>query len=220
QGTPLNVFCRVDIMRGTLGFGACQYVLDLDGLDAQSSPTPALVMEWIEKQVKAGRAAKSRDKIAQRLDQMCGHVEHADRRIQAYQELARVLAQETASADASSPDAKALARIGAIAQELLDEASAYTQRGSATDQARKETEAAMQALDSPQAADALTPISERLHGLGEAQDRALSKGRMAVRRIDQLALDLLNEEAASSTFARTVHERALRLLHDTPERSE
>ncbi|MCC6698228.1 MAG: hypothetical protein IT365_21575 [Candidatus Hydrogenedentes bacterium] len=220
QGTPLNVFCLVDIMRGTLGFGACQYVLDLEGLDAQSSPTPALVMEWIEKQVKAGRAAKSQDKIAQRLEQMCGHVEHADKRIRAYQEFARAIAQETGTRSDSSSDATSVARIGVIAQELLDEVNAYTQRGSAPDLARKEMESVMQALGSPQPADALAPVSKRLHLLGEAQDRALSKGRMAVRRIDQHALDLLNEDAKFSAFAQTAHERASRLLREPPERSE
>ena len=220
QGTPLNVFCLVDIMRGTLGFGACQYVLDLEGLDAQSSPTPALVMEWLEKQVKGGRAAKSREKIAQRLEQMSGHVEHADHRIHAYQEFARAIAQETAATDSASPDAKSLARIGEIAQELLDEVNAYAQRGRAPDLAREEMKAALQALDNPQPADALVPISKRLHSLGEAQDRVLSKGRMAVRRIDQRALDLLSEEATSSAFAQTAHERASRLLYETPERSE
>ena len=220
QGTPLNVFCLVDIMRGTLGFGACQYVLDLEGLDAQSSPTPALVMDWIEKQVKAGRATKSRDKIAQRLEQMSGHVAHTDQRIRAYQEFARTIAGETAAADSASPGAESIARIGAIAREVLTEVDAYAQSGNAPELARKEADAVLQALDNAQPAEALQPISERLHALGEAQDRLLSKGRMAVRRIEQRALDLLGENAASSAFARSVHEQASKILHETPERSE
>ncbi len=192
QGTPLDVFCLVDIMRATLGFGACQYVLDLEGLDAQTSPTPALVMDWVEKQFKAGRADRSRATIEDRLHAMLEHVTHADKRIKEYQAFARELIDAIGD-DIESREgmgsAVARAKVRAIASEMERQTQAYDALGDAIATAQSEASLVMDAIGQDDALDRCRHASTRLHTLGRAQDRALSKGRMAVRRIAQVAND-------------------------------
>ncbi len=218
QGTPLNIFCLVDIMRGTLGVGACQYILDLEGLDAETSPTPALVMDWVEKQFKAGRAEKAQGQIEERLSAMVAHVSQAHERIQAYAEFARQLREqlEQASGSASAAaDKEALSRIADIADEMLDAVNAYHTLLSPSEAAEEKAAAVLHLIGQDDAYEKCQVINEELHRLGAAQDRALSKGRMAVRRIDQQAMDLMAAKSPESAFARDVHEQTMAFLQDT-----
>jgi hypothetical protein len=216
QGTPLDVFCLVDIMRGTLGFGACQYVLDLEGLDAQSSPTPALVMDWVEKQFKAGRDTRSRGTIEERLAAMVDHVNHADARIKAYGAFARELIASIGDNKALGKgmgEAKTAARIHAIASELVRADVAYDAIGNTVALASEEAAVVVAAIGQPRGEERCAEVAERLHSLGSAQDRVLSKGRTAVRRIAQIARDAEAREPGLE-MAATVLDRASELLRD------
>lgn len=193
QGTPLNVFCLVDIMRATLGFGACQYVLDLEGLDARTSPTPALVMEWVEKQFKAGRAERSRDTILERLNAMSDHVTHADQRIKAYGAFGRELIQllgDSKELATGMGVAEAARKMGVIASELEQSIGVYEAMEDPVVATREASADVVAAIGQTDGLDRCERIAQELHAIGEVQDRILSEARMATRRIAQLAADI------------------------------
>jgi len=217
RGTPLDVFCLVDIMRGTLGFGACQYVLDLEGLDAQSSPTPALVMEWVERQFKAGRDERSRALIEERLEAMVDHVTHSDQRIKAYGAFARELIasfEDNTRLGEGIGESETVRKMTAIAVELIRANEVYETLGVPMALAREEAARVVAAIGQPNGEDMRVEVAERLDSLGATQDRVLSKGRMAVRRVAQLAQDSLKREPDWEAGA-TIFQRANDVLSKT-----
>lgn len=205
QGTPLNVFCLVDIMRATLGFGACQYVLDLEGLDAQTSPTPALVMEWIEKQFKSGRDERSRAGITDRLGAMVEHVTHADARIAAYGEFAGELLKLLGDSKELGPTvgvADEVRKMREIASELEGTIGAYEALDDPVAASKEASTEVAAAIGQSDGLAHCERIASRLHLIGDVQDRMLSEGRMAARRIAQLAADMGNNEVATTIQGR------------------
>ena len=84
QATPLTTFTPIDILRGTLGVGPCQYILQTEGLSSDANPTPDNVMTWIEKQFSRKKEKKAADEIRERLAQMVEHVGQAQARIDKY----------------------------------------------------------------------------------------------------------------------------------------
>ncbi len=122
QATPLTTFTPIDILRGTLGVGPCQYILQTEGLASDANPTPDNVMTWIEKQFSRKKEKKAADEIRQRLAQMVEHIGQADARIDQYGRMFAEVeglcdtaaAGQTPAAGAASPRAilSALARSG------------------------------------------------------------------------------------------------------------
>ena len=84
QATPLTTFTPIDILRGTLGVGPCQYILQTEGLASDANPTPDNVMTWIEKQFSRKKEKKAAAEIRERLAQMVEHVGQAHARIGQY----------------------------------------------------------------------------------------------------------------------------------------
>jgi hypothetical protein len=177
QKTPLNLFLLVDTMRGTLGVGPCQYILDLEGLDAQTSPTPALVCDWIGSRFKKKRAAKDADKIRERLAAMVGHVEHAEQRIAHY----RAFAEKMRSA---------LAEVNVNASALDTILNDKNAQNNVDPHIKAEALAKkLTALLGEEAWEApFNEINGALHDLGTQQDRSLSRYRMALRRLKQACI--------------------------------
>ena len=84
QATPLTTFTPIDILRGTLGVGPCQYILQTEGLASDANPTPDNVMTWIEKQFSRKKEKKAATEIREQLAQMVEHVGQAHARIGRY----------------------------------------------------------------------------------------------------------------------------------------
>ncbi len=87
QATPLTTFTPIDILRGTLGVGPCQYILQTEGLASDANPTPDNVMTWVEKQFKRKKEKKSAAEIREQLAQMVEHVGQAEARIGQYRQM-------------------------------------------------------------------------------------------------------------------------------------
>ena len=102
QATPLTTFTPIDILRGTLGVGPCQYILQTEGLASDANPTPDNVMTWIEKQFSRKKEKKSADEIRERLAQMVEHVGQAQARIDQYR---RMFAEVEALCDTAAAGA-------------------------------------------------------------------------------------------------------------------
>lgn len=176
--TPLSVFCPTDVMRNTLGCGPCQYLLDREGLGAAAHATPADVTKWVERQFKRKRARRNADQIGQRLKLMAEHVQHAEARISQYERFAR----QVQSVCAGVKDGRG-EKIRGIAEETVRSIASHRERGSMVDIAARVGDQIAALIGKPAALAECEKLGEQARSLGAAQDRALSKCRLSVRRI-------------------------------------
>jgi len=183
EATPLNRFVLVDIMRGTLGMGPCQYILDLEGLDAQSTPTPALVSEWVESLFKRKRAAKSVSKIRERCDDMLVHVAHSEARIEDYKKQAVHL--EELIADSEFKGSGLESEITRLFGNLYKSIDALAPKRRTQDDVGTLVASIFELIEKEEWESSMKTIVDDLHGIGHAQDRTLAKCRMAFRLIEQ-----------------------------------
>lgn len=215
--TPLNVFCPTDVLRGTLGVGPCQYILDLEGLPADASPTPEEVARWVRQQVERKRAGRRATQIAERLGQMAAHVGRVEGRLAMYAAFAE-RARQGAEAAGPAEGASFPLALGALAKHLADCARLPADAGSKT-AARLAADIARLTKAEPSAKTTAQCIAacEALRALGLRLDRALASSRMAVRRVRQLCLTAEASETSAGS-AKAMRAQAEGLLW--PERAD
>jgi hypothetical protein len=197
--TPLTVYCLVDVLRNTLGCGPCQYVLDAEGAGPEQQVTPDSVADWVEQQFERGRQARRADQIEERLAAAVLHVQWMAGRLSAYEELStRVLAVLPERPPLDDP---ALGRIVRLASRLREDAGMLTYGLEITARAAA-TAARLNALaraDGP-AAEA-SELCGELREVGAAQDRALARCRLTVRRIRLVLSGLRDADVAAAVRA-------------------
>lgn len=196
--TPLDVFCPTDVMRNTLGCGPCQYLLEREGFDAAAHPTPADVTKWVERQFKRKRAKRSADQIEERLGLMAEHVRHVQARLARYEALAKEV--QALCVDPRNE------KMRGLAEQMAQEMAAHRNAMKSTPRADELGGRVAALIGKANALAECQALSEQIRAIGAAQDRALSKCRMTVRRIKVLCLD------APRGDGRDMPERVLKLI--------
>jgi len=197
--TPLTATCPTDVMRNTLGLGPCQYILACEGMAAEGDPTPNSVATWVEKQFEQKRQNKAGDEIKERLEQMVKHVAEARARIERYLQFAARLR------GASGPKPELFS---AIADDIERAAASGTAAAAAPERARELAAEVAALLGQTNAVPACQRLAKEIRAIGAAQDRALAKCRMNVRRAGQPARTL----AATSPLDNGAGQQVLRLI--------
>ncbi len=211
--TPLTAFCPTDVLRNTLGVGPCQYILQTEGLQSDTNPTPDNVMTWIEKQIARKRQKKAADEIRDLLKQMTEHARHADDRIQRYAGLGRDVQGLCAEGEVSGPLRTAAATLKPIAQDVQRRATPPDV--SAAPQRVSELAAQVAAL-----IDQTDPLAEcqrlgsELRSVGAVQDRALASARMSARWLRARAQMLAAGDPSVAGWTRKVQELVDATLQD------
>ncbi len=176
KATPLTTVLPIDVMRNTLGVGPCQYVLQAEGLASEANPTPEQVSHWVEQQFRRKKEKAARDDIKDRLAQMADHVGRVQTRIGQYGESAkqlRTLCQKHAG-DASA--ARCLAIL-----DHLDQAAAM--KGDEPKTAKQLGDAVVALIGKENALEECQKLGEQIRAIGSAQDAALARCRLHVRRL-------------------------------------
>ncbi|MCC6153146.1 MAG: hypothetical protein IT367_05275, partial [Candidatus Hydrogenedentes bacterium] len=196
QATPLNEFLLVDVMRSTLGVGPCQYILDVEGLDAQTAPTPALVCEYVESQLRKNKSRQNPTAMRERIGAMAEHVEQAEARVAAYASLSgkiRVLGGGALTSD--NAETREMVRI-------LDDLDATIVKLAPARRTPKEAKALAEQLasltDQASWQDSFQRVNAELRAIGSAQDRTLATCRMDLRRLKQYCRSV-ERRASNST---------------------
>jgi hypothetical protein len=152
-------------------------------------------MNWVEKQFQQKKDKKVADDIKERLGVMLEHVSAAKGRIQRYVQFASQARQQLAG----QPVAEGL-------RSILNEMDGFAATGltlAASPEKAKTLAGAVEALiGKPDAQKECAVLGQQLRTLGAAQDGALARCRMAVRR-------LIAE--AGTTEANQQHEPSLTL---------
>ena len=109
--TPLTMLLPIDVLRNTLGVGPCQYLLQAEGLASDDDPTPAAVMDEVERLFSRRRDRQSSEEIQQRLEQAVGHIGAVQARLEHYAAGAKRL-QAIVDAQLKANSAQAAVRLG------------------------------------------------------------------------------------------------------------
>ncbi len=210
--TPLMALCPIDVVRNTLGVGPCQYILQTEGLGAETNPTPDSVMTWVEKQFSRKKQNKAAAEIRELLDQMVQHIGHAQARIEQYGRVARDVRVLCTSA-AESPAAKALRQTATRLEQTV--AASRSAPVPAERAARIAAAVANLTGKANVLADCET-LGEEARAIGASQDRTLANCRMMVRWLKQSAVMLAEDDPGAAALAGEVQTRAERMLQSPP----
>lgn len=176
RATPLTAILPVDVMRNTLGVGPCQYVLEAEGLASEANPTPEQVSHWVEQQFKRKKEKAARDEIEDRLAQMLDHVARVQARIGQYGESAkqlRDLCQKHAADESAARCLAILDHLGQAAMAMGEEPKA----------AKQLADAVAALIGKENALEECQRLGEQIRAIGSAQDAALARCRLHVRRL-------------------------------------
>lgn len=187
--TPLTAVLPIDVLRNTLGVGPCQYLLQSEGLATESDPTPAAVMDGIERLFTRKRDRQSANEINERLDEMLKHLGDARHRIdqhRAVEKKLRVAFESCAAAEtaAPTPATEAIRRELDRLRSLLDDNSA------APETAEECTKLASQVrtlIGQPNSVEQVRRLGAALRNIGHRQDAARSGALQLYRRLYALA---------------------------------
>ncbi|MBM4040378.1 MAG: hypothetical protein FJ290_17870, partial [Planctomycetes bacterium] len=173
KATPLTTILPMDVMRNTLGVGPCQYVLQAEGLATEDNPTPEQVSHGVEQQFKRKKEKTAKDEIKDRLAQMADHVGRVQARIGQYGGSAkqlRALCQKHEGAE------RCLAIVGQLEQ-------AATMKGDEPTAAKQLADAVAALIGKENALEECQKLGEQIRAIGSAQDAALARCRLHVRRL-------------------------------------
>lgn len=212
RATPLRVFCPIDILRNTLGVGPCQYILEKEGFGSELHPTADQVMGWVENLFKKKKEKQASAQIEERFEQMVEHMRQTQTRIGQYGDFARRLRK-------LRDEQKSNKAVGAASGKLWGIVDDLEQNVIIRSQASRPSESAGHLADKIIAligqGDALTQcqkLGSQIRAVAAAQDRALSKCRMAVRRIKQQCMMVAGREPQAADFAGEVQQMAKQML--------
>ena len=212
KATPLTAFCPTDVLRDTLGVGPCQYILQTEGLASETNPTPAKVMDWIEKQFEKGKQQEAANQIRDLLGQMTEHVGRARKKIERYGQFGHeigLLCAAEGEGQHAPENADSLSRTASVLAAHKDAASAGGEQSAA--ELGQEIIALM---GKENALAECRKLGRRVRQIGAAQDRALSDCRMAVRWLRQQARRCAAADTGQAKLAREVWVRAEKMLRN------
>jgi len=210
--TPLTTFCPIDILRATLGVGPCQYILQTEGLASDANPTPDNVMTWVEKQFSKKKEKKAADEIRDMLLQMADHVEHVQKRIAQYAELARDVRRLCEGPAAGSAAAQATQSLRPTLDRLEEAVGAVSGNARPVEQVRKWAGEIAALIGQQNAAAECRRLGLEIRRLGASQDRTLANCRMAARWMRQQAATWPAQSPDTAGLAEKIHARIDQVL--------
>jgi hypothetical protein len=211
KATPLTAFCPTDVLRDTLGVGPCQYILQTEGLASESNPTPAKVMDWIEKQFERGEEQQAVAEIRDLLGQMTKHVGRAQAKLDRYSQFGHeivLLCAAEGEGQHTPENADSLSLTASMLEAHKDAASVAGEESAA--ELSREIVALM---GNENALAECRKLAGRVRQIGAVQDQALSDCRMAIRWLRQQARRCA-ADTGQAKLVREVFVRAERILRN------
>jgi hypothetical protein len=209
QATPLTTFTPVDILRGTLGVGPCQYILQTEGLGSDANPTPDNVMTWVEKQFSRNKEKKVAGEIREKLAQMVEHVGQAQARIEKYVRLfaeVEKLCETDSASKAVSRVLAALAHVGSVPADM--QIHPITPH-----RARDMADAVIELIGADNALPKCETQGRQLREMGAAQDRTMALCRMRARWLRQSAAMQAEDHPGDAALAGKVQAKVEAVLY-------
>jgi hypothetical protein len=190
--TPLDAFSVLDIARGALGAGPCQYILDVDN---QRSSNKGHATCWtrdylVDVYAKGGQKSQRKD-IEENLDAVLTFVKNIRGRITRYADFTRQLQESLAAQAKAHPELKEpIAALDRIAKEADRRYRAREEKIKTPAFVEKLNEEFRKSLLDAEGADAVARVksyTDALVEVGDNQDELAGELRWVVRAMRQKA---------------------------------
>jgi hypothetical protein len=236
RATPLRVFCPIDILRNTLGVGPCQYILEKEGFGSDIQPTADQVTSWVENLFEKKKEKQAADQIEERLKQMVEHMRQTQARIGQYGDFARQVQklrdkQARHISGGQEPNEAVTAALGKPTLDLAGKPALYmtgklwgivddleqnivlkSEAARPCESADRLAEGIIALIGQSDAPAQCQKLCSQIRAVAAAQDRALSKSRMAVRLIRQQCMITVSKEPQAADFAAEIQQMAEQML--------
>jgi hypothetical protein len=211
RATPLRVFCPIDILRNTLGVGPCQYILEKEGFGSDVQPTADQVTGWVENLFKKKKEKQASAEIEERLKQMVEHMKQTQMRIRQYGDFARDL-RRLKDKQTNKAVVAASGKLWGIVDDLEQNIALKSETARPYESAGLLAVKIVALIGQGDALAQCQKLSLQIRTIAAAQDKALSRCRMAVRRIRQQCMMVARREPQAVDFAAEIQEMAEQML--------
>jgi hypothetical protein len=212
RATPLRVFCPIDILRNTLGVGPCQYILEKEGFGSDVHPTADQVTRWVENLFKKKKEKQVSAQIEERFKEMVEHMRQTQTRIRQYGDFAKRLRRLKEEQGPNEAVAAASGKLSGIVDDLEQDIVIRSQVARPSESAEHLADKIIALIGKSSALTQCQKLGSQIRAIAAVQDRALSKCRMAVRRIKQESITVAGREPQAADFAREIQKIAEQML--------
>lgn len=212
RATPLRVFCPIDILRNTLGVGPCQYILEKEGFGPDSHPTADQVTRWVENMFKKKKEKQASAQIEERFKEMVEHMRQTQTRIRQYGDFARRLRRLKDKQGPNKAVAAASGKLWGIVDDLEQDIVIRSEATRPSESAGHLSDKIVALIGHSDALTQCQKLGSQIRAVAAVQDRALSKCRMAVRRIKQECMMVAGREPQAADFAGELQQMAEQML--------
>ena len=212
RATPLRVFCPIDILRNTLGVGPCQYILEKEGFGSELHPTADQVTRWVENMFKKKKEKQASAQIEERFKEMVEHMRQTQTRIRQYGDFARRLRRLKDKQKPNKAVAAASGKLWGIVGDLEQDIIIRSQAARPSESAAHLADKIIALIGQSGALAQCQKLGSQIRAIAAGQDKALSKCRMAVRRIKQECMMVAGREPQAADFAGELQQMAEQML--------
>ncbi len=217
--TPLGAYTLVDMARGTLGLGPCQYVLDVEAQDAKYVGNGGCdTRDKVNAIYASGEQRKRREEIDQRLSGLLLFLKHIRGRIEAYVAFGHEMLAYLAAQKQAHPElADALTQMESLTK-AIDEKVTARRTAINTPEYADDLMARFRAevldYEGPDALDRCKAISEAWVEVAGNQDELVGECRLAVRLLRQRASLAVTLDPRMADISTEIRERTRQMLRN------
>jgi len=217
--TPLDRFTVVDIMRGTLGVGPCEYILDVENQQSHYKGRATCATRDALGKIYGGRQQKKRKaEIEKILVDVKVFIRHIRGRIESYVAFGHELLDYLAEQKKAHPElAELIGELETLTRAIDGYVAKRQQQIKTPDHAAAMVEkfrATLLDYDGPDALEKVKTFTHAWVKIGGSQDELAGECRMAVKWVRQRAGLLMAVEPRMAEIAREVRSRTQTVLRN------
>ncbi len=217
EGTPLDVFTVIDLVRNTLGAGPCEYLLDLEGNKSEyKGRATCSSRDTLKRIYGAGEQKAKRAEVEKILNDALIFVKHIRGRISRYVDFGRQIREYLAKEQKAHPELKdGIVELEKIAQEIDARYAAREDRMKTPEHVAKMNEDFRREVLDYEGADALDRCMKyavALVVIGDNQDELSGECRWVVKALRQKAGLLMAADPRLAPIAAEIRARTQEAL--------
>ncbi len=210
--TPIDTFTTVDVMRGTLGVGPCEYLLNVEGQKQDHVGRATCHVRRLLNEIYQNKQQKSKQKeIDIYLNDALDFVKHIRDRINLYIKFGREMTDYLAEQKKNHPDLeKPLTEMENIVAQLDERLSARQEGIKSVEYVVALNDGFRKTLlkyDGPDSLTRLKKFTDALTGVGGSQDGLVGECRWIVRALRQRAALTMAVDPRFAEIAKEIRTR-------------
>ncbi len=220
QETPLDQFTIVDIIRGTLGVGPCEYILDLEGQQAEYQGIATCTNRNILNAIYEKKQQKQKTgEIEEALHDVMIFIRHIRNRIEEYVQFGHTMLDYLKEQKTAHPELKEpIGELESLIKEIDKRVEERFDKIKTPEYAQKELvdkfRATLLDYEGEDATDKCKEITAALVEIGGNQDELVGEARMVVKLLRQRASLQMMTHPEMEQIAETIRERSQDVLRN------